>query len=100
MFGGAGTETAAQLTAATTPPLERAGRKVTGAAGRAAKGLSLAVPAVASHSALIPVSAFCFSLNHALGFKGRSVPRLRQRMFVWVKPTAGHVCAGEALSGS
>ena len=39
MFGGAGTGTAAQLTAATTPPLERTGRKVIGAACQAAKGL-------------------------------------------------------------
>ena len=39
MFGRAGMETAAQLTAATAPPLERTGRKVIGAACQAAKGL-------------------------------------------------------------
>ena len=52
MFGGAGTETAAQLTAATAPPLERTGRKVTGAAGQAAKGLSPTQFLLLLHTAL------------------------------------------------
>ena len=34
------------------------------------RALTRTVPAVASHSALIPVSTFCFGLNHALGFWG------------------------------